>query len=86
MCYGIMREGHLIPNSVFEAEGRREKPGIKIYTVQNIQIQNRKNIMPWLKMVQMTSIISGKRNTTVNYQEAWQGMLKYQQYTIGSPS
>lgn len=79
-------KGTLNPKLSFEAKGRSETPGVKIYTFQNMQIQYRKKIMPWMKMVRMTPIISGKRNTTVNYQEGWQGMLKYKQYTIGSPS
>lgn len=39
-----------------------------------------------MKMVQMTSITSGKGNTIVNYQEGWQGILESEQRTIGSPS
>lgn len=43
-----------------------------------------KNIMPHMKMVQGTSITSGERNTIVDYQEGWQGILESEQCTTGS--
>lgn len=34
----------------------------------------------------MASITLGKGNTTVNYQEGWQGILESEQRNTGSPS
>lgn len=42
--------------------------------------------MPYMKMLQTTYITAGKRNTVVNYQEGWQGILESERHTTGSPS